>query len=74
MGAHIEISIGDIVTGEGAIGATVPLLFVNEGIGVGREFGTRLLAIDAGAVAPTGRAFCSGGDMRRTSETAANKY
>lgn len=43
-----SILVDGVQQAQGDIGATVPLLFLNEGVGIGREFGTGLEKIDAG--------------------------
>jgi arylsulfatase A-like enzyme len=42
-----SILVDGVEQAQGEIGATVPLLFPNEGVGIGREFGTGLERIDA---------------------------
>jgi arylsulfatase len=45
--ARASILVDGVEQAQGEIGATVPLLFANEGVGIGREFGTGLEKIDA---------------------------
>lgn len=49
LGGPVQASIlvDGVEQAQGEIGATVPLLFPNEGVGIGREFGTGLERIDA---------------------------
>lgn len=46
-GITVTLKIDGKPVATGHIAATVPLLFVNEGVGIGREFGTGLIDVDA---------------------------